>query len=238
MWIGREILPRVSPLNNPCRLDQLIKIQNRISKKMLICQCTQPELIAGIDVANKEQILIAGIVILTYPQLELIETTWAADKAPLPYIPNFLAFREMPVILKAYHKLKHKPDLIFIDGQGIAHPRRCGIATHLGVILDKPVIGCAKSHLFGEFVMPGRKRGDWRFLLDDGQIIGVVLRTRDGVRPVFVSPGHRVDFLDCINYVLNTSRFRIPEPTRLAHIFAEKIKGVPYVQKIKSSLSF
>ncbi len=141
----------------------------------------------------------------------------------MPYIPTFLAFRELPVILKAYKKLTIEPDLILVDGQGIAHPRFCGVATHLGVILNKPTIGCAKSHLIGEFTMPGGNRGDFSPIKWHNKKIGIVLRTKDNVKPLFISPGNLVDFDDCRRYVLATTLgYRIPEPIRQAHIMAKR----------------
>ncbi|MEO0095135.1 MAG: endonuclease V [candidate division WOR-3 bacterium] len=190
---------------------------------MKIIKCKKPTLIAGIDVGINGKNLVAAIVLFSYPKLNLIDKVWAVKKETYPYIPNFLAFRELPVILKAYKKLNKKPDLILVDGQGIAHPRGCGIATHLGVILNKPTIGCAKSYLFGEFRMPERKRGKWKPITFNGEKIGIVLRTRDDVKPVFVSPGHKVNFSDCIKYILAVTQFRIPEPIRYAHILANDI---------------
>lgn len=224
MLIVREILPKVSPLSNQFRLDRLINIQNEISSKVRLIKCKKPETIAGIDVGIKDKILIAVITLFSYPELNFINVAWAMKKETFPYIPNFLAFRELPVIIQAYKKLNKEPDLIFVDGQGIAHPRKCGIATHLSVILNKSTIGCAKSYLFGEFEMPGEKRGEWKPIKFNGKRIGIVLRTRDGVKPIFVSPGSKVDFSDCIKYTLATTRFRIPEPIRYAHIFANNIK--------------
>ncbi len=226
MLTDREILPRVLPLSNRFRLDRLIDIQNAISKKVKLLKCKNPKTIAGIDVGMDGKILIAAVTLFSYPALDLINVAWATKKETFPYISTFLAFRELPVILKAYRKLNKEPDLIFVDGQGIAHPRKCGIATHLGVILDKPTIGCAKSYLWGEFEMPEKKRGEWKPIKFAGKKIGVVLRTRDNVKPIFVSPGNKVIFADCIKYVISTARFRIPEPIRYAHIFANEVKNV------------
>ncbi len=224
MLTVREISPRVLRLSNQFRLDKLINIQNEISNKVRLIKCKKPDTVAGVDVGVKEQVLIAAIALFSYSSLELINVAWAIKKETFPYLPTFLAFRELPVILKAYKKLNKEPDLIFVDGQGIAHPRKCGIATHLGVILDKPTIGCAKSYLCGEFEMPEKKRGAWKPIKFEGKKIGAVLRTRDYVKPIFVSPGNKVNFSDCIKYVIHTTRFRIPEPIRYAHMFANKIK--------------
>lgn len=214
------------PLNNRFQIDRLIDSQIQIARRVELSRCRIPLTIAGADVAVKNRRLVGAVVLFSYPELKLLETAWAGSGEKFPYIPNFLAFREMPLILRAYKKLSKKPDLILVDGQGIAHPRRCGIATHLGVVLNKPTIGCAKTHLFGDFKMPGKKKGDWELIRCDGEKIGVVLRTKENIRPVFVSPGNKVDFSDCIKYILTTARYRIPEPIRYAHMLANEIMRV------------
>ncbi len=179
--------------------------------------------IAGVDVARNQRRLFGAVVVLKFPELEVLEYTWAHAVEKLPYIPGYLSFREIPVILRAYKKLKKKPDLILVDGQGIAHPRRFGLATHLGVLLGVPTIGCAKSHLFGDYKLPGIKRGAFEFLKVNEEMIGLVLRTRDGVKPLFISPGHLVELEDCQNFVLGSAiKYRIPEPLRIAHMLATK----------------
>ena len=199
-------------LNSRVRIE---KLKNRI------------KYIAGVDVGRNQTMLFGAVVVLSFPELQILESTWAKVQERLPYIPGYLSFREVPVILRAYKKLKRRPELILVDGQGIAHPRRFGLATHLGVLLDLPTIGCAKSHLWGDYQMPALRRGSFEFLRFNGERIGLVLRTRDGVKPLFVSPGHRVDFEDCRDYVLNsTTRYRIPEPLRQAHRLAtERARG-------------
>jgi deoxyribonuclease V len=141
----------------------------------------------------------------------------------MPYVPGFLSYRELPVLVKAYKKLEIRPDIMLIDGQGIAHPRGLGLAAHLGVVLNVPAIGCAKSPLYGTFSMPGAKRGSHRVIRSGRQSIGVVLRTRDNVKPLFVSPGHLVDIHDSLRIVLRAARgYRLPEPIRYAHKMAGK----------------
>jgi deoxyribonuclease V len=139
----------------------------------------------------------------------------------MPYVPGFLSYRELPVLIKAYKKMQLEPDVILVDGQGIAHPRRLGLASHLGVVLGRPTIGCAKSHLFGQYAVPGVKRGMYTIMKNGDEAIGIVLRTRDNVKPLFVSPGHLVSADDCLSVVLKvTKRYRIPEPIRYAHKMA------------------
>lgn len=180
--------------------------------------------IGGVDVAYKKNRLYAWVTVMAHPFNVIIDNAWAVGSSSFPYIPGFLSFREVPVIVKAFNKLILKPDLILVDGQGIAHPRGLGLASHLGLVLKKPTIGCAKSHLFGEFRMPGLRRGSNTFLKNGMRKIGMVLRTQDSVKPLFVSPGHLVDFNDCRRYVLiTTKRQRIPDPIRFADHNARKI---------------
>lgn len=174
--------------------------------------------IGGVDTASKGVLFVACVAVFSYPELKLIEETFAFQKIKFPYIPTFLAFREMPVILAAYKKLKTKPDILLVDGQGISHPRFCGIATHLGVQLNKATIGCAKSPLFGNYSMPSPEKGNWTPIEYNGRILGIVLRTRTNIKPLFVSPGNLVNLDDCIKYVIGaTKNFRIPEPIRYTH---------------------
>ncbi|MCS7286604.1 MAG: deoxyribonuclease V [Anaerolineae bacterium] len=177
------------------------------------------KLIAGIDVSFKGEEAQAGVVVLEYPGLEEVERASARVQVTFPYIPGLLAFREGPSIVAALEKLKSDPDLLILDGQGIAHPRRMGIATHIGVIFDKPSIGCAKSRLLGSYHEPGPEKGSWSYLYDGTEIIGAVLRTKDKAPPLFVSIGHRIDLQSALEIVLSCCRGdRLPEPTRLAHL--------------------
>jgi len=181
-------------------------------------------LIAGVDVGvpAKTNEGHSVVVVLTYPGFEIVEVQRAAEELQFPYIPGFLSFREAPVILKAFEKLEVVPDIVMVDGQGIAHPRGLGIAAHLGVILDLPTIGCAKSHLFGRYTEPGIERGSVSMVADrQGGQIGDVVRTRSGVKPVFVSPGNKISFSSAVKVVLDCAvKYRLPEPTRIAHKLA------------------
>jgi deoxyribonuclease V len=184
-----------------------------------------PKYIAGVDAAFFHNKVIGVACLYKYPDLILIEELYAVTEALLPYIPGFLSFREGPAIIKAIKSLKMKPDVILFDGQGIAHPRGLGIASHIGVLLDLPTIGCAKSRLIGEYRDPGSKKGNWSFLRYNGKIIGVVMRTKDNIRPLFVSPGNRIDLRGSLDIMLGCIRkYRIPEPLRRADFISKKIK--------------
>lgn len=173
--------------------------------------------VAGVDVGVKGKLVRAAVVVLSYPALAPLEQCMAEEPPPMPYVPGFLSFREAPAILAACERLTTEPDLFVFDGQGVAHPRRFGIASHVGVILDKPSIGCAKSRLCGTHHEPGSEAGSYVYLYDGDEIIGAVLRTRDNVSPVYVSVGHRIDLETAIEYVLGCCRgYRLPETTRYA----------------------
>ena len=186
-------------------------------------QVTTPRFIAGVDIsaANAQGMATGAVVVLEYPELRVVETQVAQGRPNFPYVPGLLSFRESPLTLAACEKLTITPDLILVDGQGIAHPRRLGLASHLGLFLDTPTIGCAKSLLCGQHEEPGAKPGSYAEVVDRGETIGVALRTRPGVKPVYVSIGHKVDLETAIYWVMKCCRdYRLPEPTRLAHLAA------------------
>ncbi|WP_448379549.1 deoxyribonuclease V [Gloeomargarita sp.] len=179
--------------------------------------------VAGVDVGFCEgnRVARAAIAVLRYPDLSLQDHSVACLPVTFPYIPGLLSFREIPVILCALNHLRHLPDLLLCDGQGRAHPRRCGIACHLGLLTDIPTIGVAKSRLVGQHAPVGNRRGDWQPLVDQGETIGAALRTRPNTHPLYISPGHRISLSTSIAYVLHcTRRYRLPEPTRWAHRLA------------------
>jgi deoxyribonuclease V len=162
--------------------------------------------------------VFAAVVVFRWPGLERLQAVTAAGAADFPYVPGYLSFREGPVLDRAFRKLAERPDLVIFDGQGIAHPRRFGLASHLGVLWDVPSVGCAKTRLVGTGEEPGAAKGSWTPLRDGEEVIGSILRTRDGVKPVFVSPGHRIDKAGAREAVLQAvTRYRLPEPTRAAH---------------------
>ncbi len=205
-----------------------VEIQERLRSKVVIRPFRgRVKSVGGVDAAvdRSEKKIYAAILLFTYPELEFIDEAAASEVAVFPFIPGLLSFREGPAIVAAYHKLSMKPDLMIFDGQGIAHPRRFGIASHMGVLLDLPTVGCAKSRLVGEYKEPGLKKGDFSSLVYEGEEVGVVLRTRDGVRPVFVSPGHRMDLKSSINAILSMcGGYRLPQPIRLAHMRVGRLK--------------
>ncbi|MCA0456507.1 MAG: deoxyribonuclease V [Chloroflexi bacterium] len=179
---------------------------------------TAIKLVAGVDVSVKENVSQAAVVILTYPDLQVIETVLMQQPTPFPYIPGLLTYREGPVLEAAFAKLQNEPDVFIFDGMGIMHPRRIGIASHMGVWLQKPTIGCGKSYFLGKYDEPLQERGAWSLLYDKGEVIGGVLRTRQGVKPVYISPGHLADLPTSLDLVMRcTPKYRLPEPIRQAH---------------------
>jgi deoxyribonuclease V len=203
---------------------QALEIQMKLASQVSrMSEVTSPRLIAGVDISvNREAGTGTGaVVVLKYPELEIVETQVVTDRIKLPYIPGLLSFRESPLILAACESLTVKPDLIMVDGQGIAHPRRMGLASHLGLFLDTPTIGCAKSRLCGHHEVPGTEPGHHAELVDGGEVIGAAVRTKAAVNPVYVSIGHKVDLPAAIHWVLACCRgYRLPEPARMAHLAA------------------
>jgi deoxyribonuclease V len=182
-----------------------------------------PHLIAGVDIAREDSDGKArgAVAVIDFPGLVLVEQNVVALDINFPYVPGLLSFREVPLMLAACEGLTVTPDLYIADAQGIAHPRRLGLASHLGLILDTPTIGCAKSILCGQHGDLGEEPGDYTQLLDNGEVIGAALRTKRGVKPVYVSIGHRVDLKASIQWVMACLRgYRLPQPTRLAHLAA------------------
>jgi deoxyribonuclease V len=183
--------------------------------------------VAGADVAFDPvtDVAFAGVIVYRFPDLTEVERSMARRKLRFPYVPGLLSFRETPVLLAAFARLETEPDLILIDGHGRAHPRRFGIACHVGVLFDKPTIGCAKSLLVGEHEAPGARAGSTAPLLLDGERVGTVLRTRDGVRPIYVTTGHRVSLETAVNLVKQClDGFRIPKPTREADHYVRDLR--------------
>ena len=182
--------------------------------------------IGGGDVAysKKGDLLFGAMVVLSFPDMKILDTATANGKIPFPYIPTLLSFREGPILIKTFKTLKIKPDVMMYDGQGIAHPRGMGLASHMGLWLNLPSIGCAKTPLIDEFTFPGSLKGSVEWIQREDRKVGAVLRTKNKVKPVFVSPGHRIDLMTSVRIVLESCQgFRIPEPLRHAHQLAERL---------------
>lgn len=203
---------------------QAIELQHQLATLVINWSIIEkPHFIAGIDISmGKVRHMATGaVVILSYPDLKLQEIKVVHGKLDFPYIPGLLSFREAPIALAAFQKISTIPDLVMVDGHGIAHPRRIGLASHIGLFLNKPTIGCAKSLLCGRHEVVGGQRGDSTELIDKGETIGVALRTKLNTKPIYVSPGHKVGLYDAIYWVLACcKKYRLPEPTRLAHMAA------------------
>ncbi|RJP35118.1 MAG: deoxyribonuclease V [Phycisphaerales bacterium] len=205
-----------------------VAIQRRLAGDV-VTQGSVPRLrlVAGADMAfsTDRATCIAGVVVWDVASRQVVEHCVVARPARFPYVPGLLSFREMPALLAALRGLQREPDVFLFDGQGLAHPRRLGLACHAGVLLDRPAIGCAKSRLVGEHAEPDPAAGSFERLLDGGDQIGAVLRTQDGIKPVFVSIGHRVSLAESIRIVLaSVTRYRLPEPTRLADQLVARVR--------------
>ncbi|MBD3166452.1 deoxyribonuclease V [bacterium] len=183
--------------------------------------------IAGVDasITRDQKQMIGTVVVFALPDLVEIDSSHTMQPVVFPYIPGLLSFRELPVVLEALRQLETEPDLLLVDGQGIAHPRRFGIASHLGVVSGLPTIGCAKSRLTGTCDEPGMAKGEWTMCMDGSERIGSLVRTRSGVKPVWVSPGHRVSHEQAVDWILRTAtRYRLPDPIRAAHQLASSVR--------------
>lgn len=204
------------------------EIQTELAKRIILKNdFGKIKRIAGVDSSYNltKKRTYAGVIIYSFPELEVLESSYAARTIEFPYIPGLLTFREGPAVMAAFKKIKKSPDIAIFDGQGIAHPRRMGLATHIGILLGLASIGCAKSHLVGTYSEPPNKSGGYSWLKYRGKTVGAAVRTRKGVKPVFISAGFKVDLTTSIELILNCRKgYRLPEPTREAHIFIGKVK--------------
>ncbi len=202
----------------PSSLEEAKKLQEKLSKNVKIeRKIKEIEIIGGIDSSYWRDRIKTALVTLSFPELKLLDFSIFEDSVRFPYIPSFLAFRELPSMLGAWKSSKIKPQLILVDGNGIAHPRKLGIASHLGIILNTPTIGCAKNPFYPT-PLPSFKKGAFSYMRNEkNEIVGVSLRTKENVMPVYVSPGHLVDLEFSIKIILASSKYRIPEPIRIAH---------------------
>jgi len=206
-----------------------VSIQHELAGRLVLedGKTSRLKKIAGADISysKNDDLFFAAVVVLDADTLEIIEQSSSIDHVTFPYIPGLLSFREAPVLLKAFEKIKGKPDIVMFDGQGIAHPRRMGLASHMGLFLDMPTMGCAKKKLVGDFTEPGIKKGSYSELVHRGEKIGAVLRTKDKVKPVFISPGHKIGVTRAVEAALGCSNgYRIPEPTRQAHLLVNRLR--------------
>lgn len=206
--------------NWPQTAPEAIQLQKQLCSQVIPTdEFSEVRYVAGVDVGFEDQgkITRAAIAVLTWPELNLHETTIARQPTTFPYIPGLLSFREIPTVLAALAQIQTTPDLLLCDGQGLAHPRRFGIACHLGVLVDLPAIGVAKSRLVGKHESVDQTRGTWQPLIDKDERIGAVLRTRPKTKPLYISLGHRISLNRAIEYVMScTTRYRLPETTRWA----------------------
>jgi deoxyribonuclease V len=204
--------------------EQAIRIQENLRHRIILKSTfSQIRTIGGGDVSYQKEgdFLFGAMVVLSFPQMETLEVATAVGKISFPYLPGLLTFREGPILIRAFQKLRMRPDLLIFDGQGIAHPRGMGLATHLGIWFNLPSIGCAKTPLLEEFATPGPLKGSFESIQKNGREVGAVLRTKNRVKPVFVSPGHRIDLPTSIRLILESCQgFRLPEPLRRAHHFS------------------
>jgi len=216
---------------HPWRLSyaEAVAVQARMQQRVELCPLPLRSIraVAGSDLAvsRRHGRLVAAVVVMAFPDLEVVETRVVSAALTFPYIPGLLSFREIPALIRCIRTVRTPFDAMLCDAQGIAHPRGLGLASHLGLVIDTPTVGCAKSRLVGDHDEPGPRRGDYARLSYRGRMVGSVLRTRDRVKPIFVSPGHRVDHASSRRIALAcVTRYRLPEPTRLAHIAAGEAK--------------
>jgi len=213
---------------------QAVALQREMAGRVLQqpLDISKNETVAGADISfNKfshntfPETIYAGIVVLKFPSLEIMEKSGVVSRTKFPYIPGLLSFREIPALLEAWEKLQNTPDILICDGQGMAHSRRFGVACHAGILMERPTIGCAKSVLVGKFEEPEIVRGSWQKMIHREETVGAALRTKNKVAPVYVSPGHLIDLPTSIEVRLCCdSGYRIPEPTRQAHLFVNELR--------------
>ncbi len=207
--------------------EEAVEIQKKLAKKIIVRNCVDSlKYIAGCDISFKfkSDIFYAVIVVLLFETLEIVEKVYHRMEVKFPYIPGLLSFREIPPLIEAHKKLKTNPDVFIFDGQGIAHPRRIGLASHCGLIFNKPSIGCAKSILTGSHKSLKQIRGENVPLVDNDEIVGAALCTKNKTKPIYISVGHKISLQKSIDIILKCNKgYKIPEPTRQAHIYAKSL---------------
>jgi deoxyribonuclease V len=207
---------------------EAIELQKRLRERVRVEPLTRKiETVAGADISfNKfDPTIYTAVVVLRLPSLEVVEEVGIVSETKFPYVPGLLSFRESPSVLEAWARLKTEPDAVMFDGQGLAHPRRVGIASHVGLLIERPTLGCAKSVLVGKYEEPGAERGSWTPLVDKGETVGAALRTKNRVQPIYVSPGHLIDVAAAVELTLRCDGgYRQPEPTRRAHLLVNALR--------------
>ena len=210
---------------------EAVAIQEELRAKLILDDRDVPEeirTIAGSDISYSKHnsLFFAAVVLLDYRSMNVIEETSVIENVPFPYIPGLLSFREGPAILKSFERLCNVPDAVILDGQGISHPRGIGLASHLWLLIDVPTIGCAKKRLVGIHGDVGHEVGDFTDLILDNRIVGAAMRTKKKVKPVFISPGHKISTTKAVRVVLSCCRgYRLPEPVRLAHLTVNRLRS-------------
>jgi len=209
---------------------EAVGIQRKLKERLVIHDRDFPEqitIIAGADLSysRHSDLFFAAVILLEYPTMAVVEEACFIERVSFPYIPGLLSFREGPAVLKAFENLHNIPDAVIFDGQGIAHPRGIGLASHMGLFLDIPAIGCAKKRLVGEYGEVGYEVGNYANLMLDDQVVGAVVRTKKKVKPVFISPGHKISLRKAMDLVLSCCRgYRLPEPVRMAHLAVNRMR--------------
>lgn len=209
-------------------MTEAVAVQNELRERTILSeQELTPAFIGGADISLNlySTTIYAGIILLSFPWLKPVAYSLVKAETRFPYVPGFLAFREVPALVKAWEKMPVKPDVLIVDGHGIAHPRRMGIATHFGALTGQPSIGCAKNLLFGKYAELSAMRGSYSAIMDKDEKLGYALRTKNNVAPVFISPGHLTGIDNSLNLMLGCiGKYRIPEPTRLAHELVNRFR--------------
>ena len=209
---------------------EAVKLQKELAERVRIKPLADtPRFIGGADLSYEieSDVLYAGIIVFTFPDLEPVEVSLIKGEAEFPYVPGLLSFREIPHLVRAWEALTHPPDLLVMDGHGIAHPRRFGVASHFGVLMDVPTIGCAKKHLTGYYELPGEEAGSASPLLkkEGGEQFGWIFRNQTGIKPVWISPGHQIDLEGTLQIMSQVrGEYRIPVPTRYADMWVNQIR--------------
>ena len=217
---------KVPDFHIPSTLEEAEKIQKEVKEKIVLSPLSidKIEYIAGGDAIYREGRSYSCIVLFTYPEMEIKEIRFGEERVKFPYAPGYFSFREIPPLLIALKKISRKPDVLVLDAHGIAHPKRCGLASHLGVLLGMPTVGCAKNLLVGDYPSLPMKEGSWVYLKKGKEVLGIVLRSRENTSPIFISPGHLTDVESALQIILKTLKgYRIPEIIRLPHLYLRSL---------------